>query len=58
MSLLVDSLKDRLLLAIPKKGRLMEKTVELLAGELARLRSVRKELTGRRRHQVQPGAPT
>ena len=34
MSLLVDSLKDRLLLAVPKKGRLMEKTLELLAGEL------------------------
>jgi len=34
MSLLVDSLKDRLLLAIPKKGRLMEKTLELLAGQL------------------------
>ena len=34
MSLLVDSLKDRLLLAIPKKGRLMEKTLELLAGGL------------------------
>ncbi|BEI85968.1 hypothetical protein CcaverHIS002_0602550 [Cutaneotrichosporon cavernicola] len=32
MSLLVDSLKDRLLFAIPKKGRLYEKTVELLAG--------------------------
>jgi ATP phosphoribosyltransferase len=32
MSLLVDSLKDRLLFAIPKKGRLMEKTLELLAG--------------------------
>lgn len=34
MSLLVDSLKDRLLFAIPKKGRLMEKTLELLAGGL------------------------
>lgn len=33
MSLLVDSLKDRLLLAIPKKGRLHEKCVELLSGE-------------------------
>lgn len=32
MSLLVDSLQDRLLLAVPKKGRLMEKTLELLAG--------------------------
>lgn len=32
MSLLVESLKDRLLFAIPKKGRLYEKTVELLAG--------------------------
>ncbi|WWC87242.1 ATP phosphoribosyltransferase [Kwoniella dendrophila CBS 6074] len=32
MSLLVDSLKDRLLFAVPKKGRLMEKTLELLAG--------------------------
>jgi len=32
MSLLVDSLKDRLLFAIPKKGRLYEKTVELLNG--------------------------
>lgn len=32
MSLLVDSLQDRLLFAIPKKGRLYEKTVELLAG--------------------------
>lgn len=32
MSLLVDSLKDRLLFAIPKKGRLYEKTVELLKG--------------------------
>ena len=35
MSLLVDSLQDRLLLAVPKKGRLMEKTLELLAGQLA-----------------------
>jgi ATP phosphoribosyltransferase len=33
MSLLVDSLKDRLLLAVPKKGRLHEKCVELLSGE-------------------------
>jgi len=33
MSLLVDSLKDRLLLAVPKKGRLHEKCVELLTGE-------------------------
>lgn len=33
MSLLVDSLKDRLLLAIPKKGRLHEKCVELLSGK-------------------------
>lgn len=32
MSLLVDSLKDRLLLAVPKKGRLHEKCVELLTG--------------------------
>ncbi|WVF70047.1 ATP phosphoribosyltransferase [Kwoniella sp. CBS 6097] len=32
MSLLVESLKDRLLFAVPKKGRLMEKTLELLAG--------------------------
>lgn len=32
MSLLVDSLKDRLLFAIPKKGRLHEKCLELLAG--------------------------
>jgi ATP phosphoribosyltransferase len=32
MSLLVESLQDRLLFAIPKKGRLYEKTVELLAG--------------------------
>jgi len=32
MSLLVDSLKDRLLLAVPKKGRLHEKCVELLSG--------------------------
>ncbi|WWC67696.1 ATP phosphoribosyltransferase [Kwoniella pini CBS 10737] len=32
MSLLVDSLKDRLLFAVPKKGRLMEKTLEILAG--------------------------
>lgn len=35
MSLLVDSLKDRLLLAVPKKGRLHEKCVELLSGEFA-----------------------
>jgi len=35
MSLLVDSLKDRLLLAVPKKGRLHEKCVELLSGESA-----------------------
>lgn len=33
MSLLVDSLKDRLLLAVPKKGRLHEKCVELLSGK-------------------------
>ena len=39
MSLLVDSLKDRLLLAIPKKGRLMEKTLELLAGGYYEARS-------------------
>ncbi|KAK4685693.1 ATP phosphoribosyltransferase, partial [Tremellales sp. Uapishka_1] len=32
MSLLVESLKDRLLLAIPKKGRLHEKCLELLSG--------------------------
>ncbi|KAJ9109506.1 hypothetical protein QFC20_003250 [Naganishia adeliensis] len=32
ISLLVDSLKDRLLFAVPKKGRLHEKCVELLAG--------------------------
>lgn len=32
MSLLVDSLKDRLLFAIPKKGRLHEKCLELLTG--------------------------
>ncbi|TYJ54315.1 ATP phosphoribosyltransferase [Cryptococcus floricola] len=32
MSLLVDSLKDRLLFAVPKKGRLNEKCLELLAG--------------------------
>ncbi len=32
MSLLVDSLKDRLLFAVPKKGRLHEKCLELLAG--------------------------
>ncbi|ORY26871.1 ATP phosphoribosyltransferase [Naematelia encephala] len=32
MSLLVESLKDRMLFAVPKKGRLMEKTLELLAG--------------------------
>lgn len=36
MSLLVDSLKDRLLLAVPKKGRLHEKCVELLSGESGR----------------------
>ena len=33
MSLLVDSLKDRLLFAVPKKGRLHEKCLELLSGE-------------------------
>jgi ATP phosphoribosyltransferase len=32
MSLLVESLQDRLLFAIPKKGRLYEKAVQLLAG--------------------------
>jgi len=32
MSVLVDSLKDRLLLAVPKKGRLHEKCLELLTG--------------------------
>lgn len=32
ISLLVDSLKDRLLFAVPKKGRLYEKCLELLAG--------------------------
>ncbi|WVN88700.1 ATP phosphoribosyltransferase [Cryptococcus depauperatus CBS 7841] len=32
MSLLVESLKDRLLFAIPKKGRLHEKCLELLVG--------------------------
>lgn len=32
ISLLVDSLKERLLFAIPKKGRLNEKCLELLAG--------------------------
>lgn len=32
MSLLVDSLKDRLLFAVPKKGRLYEKCIELLNG--------------------------
>ncbi|ORX34403.1 ATP phosphoribosyltransferase [Kockovaella imperatae] len=32
MSLLVDSLKDRLLMAVPKKGRLHEKCLELLSG--------------------------
>ena len=33
MSLLVESLKDRLLLAVPKKGRLHEKCLELLTGK-------------------------
>ena len=32
MSLLVGSLKDRLLLAVPKKGRLHDKCLELLLG--------------------------
>jgi hypothetical protein len=34
MSLLPDRLKDRLLFAVPKKGRLHEKCLELLAGGL------------------------
>lgn len=34
MGLLVENLKDRLLFAVPKKGRLHEKCLELLAGEL------------------------
>jgi ATP phosphoribosyltransferase len=33
MGLLVESLKDRLLFAVPKKGRLYEKCLELLQGE-------------------------
>jgi ATP phosphoribosyltransferase len=33
MGLLVENLKDRLLFAIPKKGRLHEKCLELLAGK-------------------------
>ena len=33
MSLLVESLKERLLFAVPKKGRLHEKCLELLAGK-------------------------
>lgn len=32
MGLLVENLKDRVLFAIPKKGRLHEKCLELLAG--------------------------
>jgi ATP phosphoribosyltransferase len=44
MSLLVDSLKDRLLLAVPKKGRLHEKCVELLSGMLISLRTGPGEL--------------
>ncbi|RSH78336.1 ATP phosphoribosyltransferase (ATP-PRTase) (ATP-PRT) [Apiotrichum porosum] len=32
MSLLVESLQDRLLFAVPKKGRLYEKAIQLLAG--------------------------
>lgn len=32
MSLLVESLQDRLLFAVPKKGRLYEKAIDLLAG--------------------------
>lgn len=32
MGLLVENLKDRLLFAVPKKGRLNEKALELLAG--------------------------
>ena len=61
MSLLVESLKDRLLLAVPKKGRLMEKTLELLAGEYCEacpLYGERSGLTNRRRHQVQPCSPS
>lgn len=34
MGLLVENLKDRILFAIPKKGRLHEKCLELLAGAL------------------------
>jgi len=33
MGLLVENLKDRILFAVPKKGRLNEKCLELLAGE-------------------------
>ena len=36
MGLLVENLKDRVLFAIPKKGRLHEKCLELLAGTSVR----------------------
>jgi len=53
MSLLTDSLKDRLLFAIPKKGRLNEKSLELLAGaDIQFVRSHRSDVCIVRNHPI------